>query len=498
MNPKVKIWFFSFIICFFSNNSTCQLWSVYSSNPEWVITKKNDGTAVQGNYMTKYAKNGNNKNIWKGWEYGQLPIEYEEIENVLESNNKGYIIIRNTLNNTKIKLSDSTAYIQYPNNNSWNLLFFGIWNVKPVFSKNFILNKDVTVTSPHSSFTVLTDPTLMSDNIFYYAGTTNRFSGICEEWENSSSSILNNLYGSNPDKSIKIILTKKWSISNGVLDGCSLEFEDEMNSDKVIQKTYFTKGNLDSIENFDNEQLIQKRFFVNNKENGITKSWYESGKLMSQYIFVEGKKHGLSIMFHPNDTKYMEGLYKDDLQEGIWNEWYTNGKVRVECQYILGQLDGEIRYFFENGKIQESGNYIKGLLNGNWKNYDDQGNLISIKNYQDGKKEGMWYTYHKNGKTSSETFYNTDLVVGEIKKYDDNGVIILHVNPELIQSNQNQSITINHSSPVKSKYHNAFEGTWYCNCYEFDELFYIEFRANGDGTLITYIEDQNERGSYMD
>ena len=91
-----------------------------------------------------------------------------------------------------------------------------------------------------------------------------------------------------------------------------------------------------------------------------SKSYYESGRILSEIDYRSGKRNGNYIFY------------------------FENGNKQSESYYLNGKLKGEYKFYYETGELKETGEYI----------YDDN-NIYSRKN-------GSWKTYYKDGKLKSE------------------------------------------------------------------------------------------------
>ena len=114
--------------------------------------------------------------------------------------------------------------------------------------------------------------------------------------------------------------------------------------------------------------------------NFTSKSYYYSGKILSQIDYRSGIKSG-------NCTYYFE-----------------NGNKQSESYYLNGKLKGEYKSYYESGELKESGKYIH-----------DENNIYSRKN-------GSWKTYSKDGKLKSEAIIENG-ITKQWQTYTSNGEI---------------------------------------------------------------------------
>ena len=56
-------------------------------------------------------------------------------------------------------------------------------------------------------------------------------------------------------------------------------------------------------------------------------------------------------------------------EQGEWKEFYESGKIRSIGVYVDGKRDGVWKFSFENDSMEQVGAYVKGKPNGPWKWY---------------------------------------------------------------------------------------------------------------------------------
>lgn len=105
-------------------------------------------------------------------------------------------------------------------------------------------------------------------------------------------------------------------------------------------KTYIKKQNYYTYKEFLNNSLIKEGSYSHEcKKEGIWKNYHvESNGLKKQNSYINGKKEGLSISFHPNGNKYLEGRYSNGLKEGLWVEYFKDGKDLYRKNFYKGGL----------------------------------------------------------------------------------------------------------------------------------------------------------------
>lgn len=96
--------------------------------------------------------------------------------------------------------------------------------------------------------------------------------------------------------------------------------------------------------------------YVNGKESGIARAWYDSGKLKELRLFVDGKKSGTHYGWYESGARRFEYSYHNDEFDGAYNEWLPDGKPLLALHFKDGHESGLQQTWFENGTIKS--NYL--------------------------------------------------------------------------------------------------------------------------------------------
>jgi antitoxin component YwqK of YwqJK toxin-antitoxin module len=104
-----------------------------------------------------------------------------------------------------------------------------------------------------------------------------------------------------------------------------------------VNEAFFT-GRLYGLNKKGDTTFIRE--YKNGLENGISKQFYEDGKLAEIRFYKDGKKTGEHLAYWPNGNKKFAYHFKDDLFEGEQREWYENGKHFQVMHYMGGHENG--------------------------------------------------------------------------------------------------------------------------------------------------------------
>jgi antitoxin component YwqK of YwqJK toxin-antitoxin module len=80
--------------------------------------------------------------------------------------------------------------------------------------------------------------------------------------------------------------------------------------------------------------------YVNGKEHGITRSYFESGALLREAPYKKGKLHGIVKVYRESGALWWESPYVDGKIHGI-KKLFNNDEANIEC-LLLYKEDCEV------------------------------------------------------------------------------------------------------------------------------------------------------------
>lgn len=143
--------------------------------------------------------------------------------------------------------------------------------------------------------------------------------------------------------------------------------------EKCLNKTYAPNG-----------RVIATGYYVNQKKEGEWKYFDKnSGQLLLSEDNKNGKVHGWSRLYNPNNGKLAEETqYVEGQPEGQCHKYSDTGVLQMECQYHQGQLDGPCKTYYPNTALKEEGQYTAGKKSGEWKTYNEDGDLLLTETFE--------------------------------------------------------------------------------------------------------------------
>jgi antitoxin component YwqK of YwqJK toxin-antitoxin module len=167
---------------------------------------------------------------------------------------------------------------------------------------------------------------------------------------------------------------------------------------------------------------VSQGTFENDKLNGFWTIYDGKLRKISQWRFVDGRRHGLSIWWHSNGNKMREIEFRDGDIDGHLIEWAPAGSVLTRETYQAGRKLAQKTTFHKDRKQKKSeGMYL--FAKDAEKTPDDWWNCKLVETTKTGADErhGPWSSWHPNGQRQLEGTYDHDLQVGLFTWWHANG-----------------------------------------------------------------------------
>lgn len=116
----------------------------------------------------------------------------------------------------------------------------------------------------------------------------------------------------------------------------------------------------------------------NDKQDGIWRFYYISGKLWGTIMFDKGTASGKAFLYFDDEDGTIKAQceFEDGKINGIYREFYKNGERKAQIEYSEGKPDGEATFYYESGSLKIEGEYKEGDKTGKWKHYTETGDLM--------------------------------------------------------------------------------------------------------------------------
>ena len=129
----------------------------------------------------------------------------------------------------------------------------------------------------------------------------------------------------------------------------------------------------------DSTTLKSEGRVINGKPDGLWRSYFKDGKIMSAVTYEAGLAQGIAMFYFDDDkqTTRVEITFEEDKIEGIYREFYENGNRKAMLKFNEGVPDGDAEFYYDSGVIKIEGRYKDGLKQGKWKHYAETGELVN-------------------------------------------------------------------------------------------------------------------------
>ncbi|MFN4299044.1 MAG: toxin-antitoxin system YwqK family antitoxin [Thermaurantimonas sp.] len=187
---------------------------------------------------------------------------------------------------------------------------------------------------------------------------------------------------------------------------------------------------------FENGQLVDSSFYINNVLNGV-RVIYNNGKKSFMYHYVNGLENGDAYEFDSFGTIISVLSYKDGILlkkllvnrknnfgflEGIYMEFYPDYKRRLEGFYKNGKKNGQFKFFSPSGEILKIETWINDSLIDN----SNKAKVNYLKRYHENtfliKQEGLFI--QDSIPIGKHTFYDVNGKYLYTRMFSENGSLL--------------------------------------------------------------------------
>jgi antitoxin component YwqK of YwqJK toxin-antitoxin module len=216
-------------------------------------------------------------------------------------------------------------------------------------------------------------------------------------------------------------LSETINYSQGYLNGEKLSYYNDGTT--VHEKVVIKNGKADgTIVRYSSEGKIEyEKGMKEGIDEGPERSYDESGKVISEIIYKNGKAEGKSFASYnrgSSDAYLRTSYYKKGILEGEYSEIYDNGTVKIKGKYLNGQKEGVWETNKEDGSKKPTEEYKAGQVIKRITYYTD-GKVEMERNFDaNGKQHGVEKKYdYEDGSLKSELNYVHGKQVGKQVRY---------------------------------------------------------------------------------
>ncbi len=108
----------------------------------------------------------------------------------------------------------------------------------------------------------------------------------------------------------------------------------------------------------------------------------------SYCIFINAQKYVVKS-YYPSGKLLSEISYSDSIRDGQAKFYYENGNLKEERNYVIGKVEGTVKLYHENGTLSEIFTIINGKREGPTSVFDSTGSYVNDVSYSSGKQDAL-------------------------------------------------------------------------------------------------------------
>ena len=168
----------------------------------------------------------------------------------------------------------------------------------------------------------------------------------------------------------------------------------------VIQTIPWKNGQRNGDETlFEGGKVKSVIPWVDDKIQGVRRTFHPNGKLMSEASYEKGVMTGVVRTYDPASRLIQEAAMKDGQRHGETKDfWPENGAVRRVVTYVKGDVVGVSKEFYADGKLKREVPFQKNAMHGVESSYGPDGRVSEKRYWLDGEEvsEGEFKSRFKN------------------------------------------------------------------------------------------------------
>ncbi|MCY1720941.1 hypothetical protein OU798_11355 [Prolixibacteraceae bacterium Z1-6] len=176
-------------------------------------------------------------------------------------------------------------------------------------------------------------------------------------------------------------------------------YEGEFKDDKPVGewKRYHPGGQVKAIMIYEGDTARTQLFDV----------WR---KKVAEGNYVNQQKEGVWRIYKEN-LKVAEETYSKGALNGVLRRFYDTGEIMEETDWMNGKQDGNYQVFFKNGEPYMQCKMKDNVRNGLFLVYFDNGQQELVGEYKNNLRHGEWKYYNRNGENIYTLFYDNGQIL---------------------------------------------------------------------------------------
>lgn len=172
--------------------------------------------------------------------------------------------------------------------------------------------------------------------------------------------------------------------------------------------------------------LISKELYINDKKEGNSYYYYNTGELRESVYFSNGKRQGNAREYDKDSTVITVLQYNNN---------YLVSRERINRKDNFGRKQGTYKEFHEDGSLKKEKNFLDDELHGYFREFDKTGELLQAMRYERGAiieeideeaREIIDFkrTYDEQGRIVFSGAYFEDVPRGIHRFFDTSGTVV--------------------------------------------------------------------------
>lgn len=242
------------------------------------------------------------------------------------------------------------------------------------------------------------------------------------------------------------VLVKRYTLLNGKREGNVYKYERVPGPKADTLPLAITGYHNDLKEGAEKEWamaegrrvLIREGWYKNGKRDSTFRTYNRQGQLTEERHFVDDRQNGMQRTFDSKGHLHSEHSYNMGKKEGV-SKVYTGTALTLIEWYSLDAMDSSMRYSGE-GKLLARMTRVDAQTKQFWE-YHPNGKLSKTWTEKSNRKEGLLTSYYPDGKKKNEITYKNGRAEGQWRAWNEKGVLVIVAKAEYGQDTEEQVYT---------------------------------------------------------
>jgi antitoxin component YwqK of YwqJK toxin-antitoxin module len=180
------------------------------------------------------------------------------------------------------------------------------------------------------------------------------------------------------------MIQKLENYTDGIKNGISIVIDKKGH---LISQEFYKNGELDGLSihfNGYSEMPSSEINYRKGKKNGLSRTYYDNGKIQEESTYKEDIKTGTTKWFNKSGKRVAEYNYVNGLFQGLQTTFYDSDTIQSTTEYSNNIQNGQYREYYRNGIMKLQGEYVNGTKEGPWIDYDELGKAVKTTRYKNG------------------------------------------------------------------------------------------------------------------